>query len=174
MNTVKVIVLEGLDEQLEDNFVVFGELEIKYCFTEPTSLKQFYTDINQILFPGESSYKPYMFNVFTTDYKQTKTFSENDPQKDICTLFDLGKPIKLIYYHDFEGAGCWGESNGLRFDIKFNENNHMSKPHVHVSYGKDQKARIDIINVKVLDKSNKKHELNKKQLKQALKFVKKY
>ena len=174
MNTLKVIVLEGLDERPEENYVVFGKLEIKYCYDKQTTLKKFYTDINRILFPGSSSYKPYMFKVFTTDYKKTKCFSDKDSNKDICNLIDLSKPIRLIYYHDYEGAGCWGESNGLRFDIKFNENNHMATPHVHVSYGKNQKARINIINIKVLDNSNKKHELSRKHLKQALKFVKKH
>ena len=179
LSKLQVNVIEALIEDPEENFVLFTDFSIKYyCDVNSTTLKEFYTNINEFMFPGEHFYKCYMFGVFEDDYRNRKVFSEKNSNKTINKLFNVNKPINLVYYPDYEGAGAWGESNGIRFDIRFNENNHMCVPHIHVSIGRKFNSKTDQINLVTLaeveNKDKKANVLNGKQMSYAKSLIKKH
>jgi len=82
-------------------------------------------------------------------------FSNKNLNKRLIDVFEYrikkNKPIIMIYCPEYLGAGCWGESNGLRYYINSNENIHTYEPHVHVqTFSKEYKDRFDIIKCELI------------------------
>ena len=52
-----ILILYAIDENPEENYAVFNPINLKYtCDTSKTTVKEFYTDINNIINPCEAPY----------------------------------------------------------------------------------------------------------------------
>ena len=174
LHPIYIVLYRVLDEDPVENYVLYVKFniaaELDYF---KTTLNDFYLWLYGFIDSNsENYYMPYMFRYFDVDFNESKTFNFSDNNKSINQLFDCGKPINIIFYPEFEGAGCWGESNGIRVEINYNENNHMSNPHIHASKG-DKSNRISIIDFHILnDKYKRDKNLSKKNLNSVLKILK--
>lgn len=176
MEKIHIALFRVVDEDPVDNYVFYIKNDLCYeCDSSKTTLKDMFIWLERIIYPKfTGGYSPYMFKTFNTSFNDNFGFEHKDTETYINEIFDCSKPINLIRYPEYDGAGCWGESNGIRFEIKYGENEHMGQPHVHVSKG-NESNRISIIDFQVLpDKHKRNDNLSSKNLKKALVLIKKY
>ena len=168
---------ENPGEPLNNDILVRYETEFE--LTENVTIKDliFYV-INEFCY--KCNYNDVcceMVDFFQKEYKLRFSMSNkrlNDRVKDVFKYrIDKGKPIILIDCPDYSGAGCWGESTGLRYYIYSNEVAHQYEPHVHVkTFSNECIDRFDIIKLKLMETNNNSKPLSNKLRKEAISFIK--
>jgi len=178
---VKGIFYKSIEEDPEEpfNYCILEKNEFECDFDSNITVKDFiYYVVNKYCYKYDyNEIVSEMIAFLKKEFELKFHFSNKNLNKRLIDVFEYrikkNKPIIMIYCPEYLGAGCWGESNGLRYYINSNENIHTYEPHVHVqTFSKEYKDRFDIIKCELIKTKDNSKPLSEKLRKLAISFIK--
>lgn len=179
---IKVVFYNLLKEDptIPESICIMKRNETIYKYDVELTVKQFIYDVF-----NKFSYKcninevcTEMVRIYIKEFDEIFNLSNNQLNEKFYKVFEKNikdnNEIILQDIPDYMGAGCWGESQGLRYIINSNEQKHEFTPHVHVQrISKGFTDRIRIIECDIMDTSNNNKPLSNKLRKEAIRFIRK-